>query len=173
MSAEKEQPAAAHASQPVAPATRPAATASRPAVGLAGGISIANLKPITAEAPRLQAEVKPLVQEDLERYWAETAEKLGLKELLADATVHLGEHTGTIEIDAQTVSFHDEFKPHRINVMEELRRLSGMPMLDCKVTPLFVAKDEVIYTPLDKYRAMLEVNPKLAELRKLFPTIDY
>ena len=48
-----------------------------------------------------------------------------------------------------------------------------MKMLDCKVNPLFVSKEEVIYSPEDKYSAMVEQNPKLAELRKLFPMIDY
>ena len=38
---------------------------------------------------------------------------------------------------------------------------------------LFVSKDEVVYSPDDKYKAMVEKNPQLAELRKLFPNIDY
>lgn len=156
------------------PAVAPAASkAMHAAKGLAGSISIADMKQIPHHAPKIQVEVKPLTQEDLERYWNETAAKLGLVELMGEASVHLGEQTGVIGIDAKTVSFNDEFKPHRIDVMEELRRLSGMPMLDCKVTPLFVKKEEVVYSPLDKYRAMMELNPKLAELRKLFPTIDY
>ena len=45
-----------------------------------------------------------------------------------------------------------------------------MRMLDCKVNQLFVDKDEVIYSPDEKYKAMLEANPAMmAELRKLFP----
>jgi len=128
---------------------------------------------VKVETPRLQAEVKPLVQEDLERYWKEAAEELGLTELMAGATVKQGEAPGRIEIDAQTVAFHEEFKPHRINVMEVLRKKTGMPMLDCKVNPLFVEKDEVLYSPTDKYNAMLQRNPSLLGLRKLFPQIDY
>ena len=57
--------------------------------------------------------------------------------------------------------------------MELLRKKCSMPMLDAKVNPLFVAQDEVIYSPTDKYNAMLKQNPKLLELRKLFPQIDY
>ena len=140
---------------------------------LSGSISIASVKPVKVETPRLQAEVKPLVQEDLERYWKEAAEELGLTELMAGATVKQGETPGRIEIDAQTVAFHEEFKPHRINVMEVLRKKTGMPMLDCKVNPLFVEKDEVLYSPTDKYNAMLQRNPSLLGLRKLFPQIDY
>lgn len=140
---------------------------------MAGALSIGAIKPVQVETPKLQAEVKELTQEDLTRYWQEVAVELGLEELMAQAEVKLGEHPGRIEINAQTVGFSDEFKPHRINVMEALRRRTSMPMLDCKVNPLFIAKDEVIYTPSDKYNAMLARNPKLLELRKLFPQIDY
>ena len=118
-------------------------------------------------------EVKPLTEEDLTTYWREAGEKLGLQELLAEGLPHLGEKQGCFEVDAQSVSFHEEFKPHKIEVMEFLRGKTGMKMLDCKVNPLFVSKEEVIYSPEDKYNAMLENNPNLVELRKLFPQIDY
>lgn len=138
-----------------------------------GGISIAAIKPQKVEGPRLQAEVKPLTLEDLQRYWNETAAELGLSDLMKQGLPHLADHLGQIEIDAQTTWFTDEFKPHRIDVMEVIRRKCGMPMLECKVNPLFVEKDEIIYTPTEKYNAMLKQNPKLLELRKLFPQIDY
>ena len=121
----------------------------------------------------MQAEVKPLTQEDLERYWREAGEELDLAALLSKATVRLGEQPGRIEIDAQTTYFHDDFKPHRIDVIERLRKKCSMPMLDVKVNPKFVESEEVIYSPNDKYNAMLKINPKLMELRKLFPSIDY
>lgn len=125
------------------------------------------------EVTKLQAEVKPLTQEDLERYWNEIAEELELTELMKDGAVKLGEQHGTIEVDAQTTYFHEDFKPHKIEVLEALRRKSGMKMLECKVNQLFVGKEEVIYSPDEKYKAMLESNPTLLQLRKLFPTIDY
>ena len=109
----------------------------------------------------------------MKEYWNKTAEELELMELLSEGVPHLGEKPGQIEIDAQTVSFADEFKPHKIDVMESLRDKTGMRMLDCKVNPLFVSKEEVVYSPEDKYRVMLETNPKLAELHKLFPLIYY
>ena len=46
-------------------------------------------------------------------------------------------------------------------------------MLECKVNPRFVEKEDVLYSPIDKYNAMLKVNPSLVELRKIFPQIDY
>lgn len=140
-----------------------------------GGISIAAIKNAPPAVPhhRLQAEVKPLTDEDLKRYWDEVASELGLADLMAGALVHQGDHPGMITIDAQTTWFADEFKPHRIDVMEALRTKTGMPMLDCKVNPRFLEKEEVVYSPNDKYNAMLQQNPQLIELRKLFPMIDY
>ena len=98
---------------------------------------------------------------------------MDLVNLLDKATVRLGDQPGRIEIDAQTTYFHDDFKPHKIDVIEFLRKKSSMPMLDAKVNPKFVETEEVIYSPVDKYNAMLQLNPKLSELRKMFPNIDY
>lgn len=130
------------------------------------------IKTTHAEPPQIQAEVRPLSQEDLDRYWNETAEELSLQELMQQATVHLDDHPGSIVIDAQTVGFQNDFKPHRINIMERLRQKSSMPLLECKVNPLFVEKEKVLYAADEKYQAMLESNPRLRELRKLFPQID-
>lgn len=123
--------------------------------------------------PKLKAEVKQLTQEDLERYWNEVATELHLTDLMKDAAVKLGEQHGTIEIDAQTTYFHEDFKPHKTDVLEALRAKTGMRMLDCKVNQLFVGKDEVIYSPDEKYKAMLQENPSMLAMRKLFPNIDF
>ena len=128
--------------------------------------------PAAAAAPKIQVEVKPLTQEDLERYWKETAGELNLTDLMAAATVRMGENQRTIDVEATETWFAADFRPHRIEVMESLRKKSGMPMLDCNVIPLFVSKGTIIYSAEDKYKAMLDVNPKLASLRKLFPEID-
>ena len=120
----------------------------------------------------MHVEAKPLRQEDLERYWHETAEELKLAELMSAAKVRLGENHRTIDIEATETWFANDFRPHRIEVMEQLRKKSGMPMLDCNVIPLFVSKETIIYTAEEKYRAMLERNPSLGAMRKLFPEID-
>lgn len=141
---------------------------------LAGSISIRQVATaVKPEVHKLQAEVKPLTQEDLERYWQETARELRLEDLLSQAKVRLGEHMGRITIDAQTTWFSDEFKPHKISVMESLRKKTGMPMLEAKVNPMYVSQEEVLYSPADKYNAMLKTNPNLIGMRKLFPQIDY
>ncbi len=115
----------------------------------------------------------PLTQEDLERYWDTIAAELNLTELLGAAKPIVGNHTGIVEIEAQTVWFADEFRNHRTEVMEHLRKLTGQPMLECKVKPKFVEGDEVVYSPDDKYAKMIERNPALASLRKLMPELDY
>lgn len=125
------------------------------------------------EVSKLQADVKPLTQEDLGRYWNEVAAELNLQELMKDAVVRLGEQHGTIEIDAQTTYFHAEFKPHKTAVLEALRAKTGMKMLDCRVNQLFVGKEDVIYSPDEKYKAMLQNNPNMLAMRKLFPNIDF
>ena len=94
-------------------------------------------------------------------------------DVMKNATVRLGEKTGFFEVDALTTWFHDEFKTHKIDVLVAMRRRSEMPMLDCKVNPLFVGKEEIVYSPDQKYNAMLEHNPGLGNLRRLFPNIDY
>lgn len=124
------------------------------------------------DPPKVIVEAKPLTQEDLVRYWNEVAEELDLKELMAAATVSLGENMRIIEVVATETWFANEFRPHRIDVMELLRKKSGMPMLECNVTPMFITKDAIIYTAEEKYKAMLQVNPNLALLRKMFPEID-
>lgn len=121
----------------------------------------------------ISIEVKPLTEETLAQYWREAAEKLGLEDLMGEGVPRLGEQGGCFEVDAQTVSFADEFKPHKIDVMEFFRSRTGMKTLDCKVNPRFVEKTEVIYTPDDKYAAMVAANPEMEELHKLFPLLDY
>ncbi len=128
--------------------------------------------PPVAEAPKVQVEAKPIVQADIERYWKETAEELNLADLMSAATVGLSENHRVVDITATETCFAADFRPHRIEVMQRLREKTGMPMLDCNVIPLFVSKDTIIYTAEEKYRAMLERNPHLAEMRKLFPEID-
>ena len=154
------------------PVQKPITGSSRPAPVL-GSISIKSAQTKVEPVQHIAVEVKPLTEEDLTAYWQEAAEKLGLQELLAEGIPHLGEKQGCFEVDAQTVTFHEDFKPHKIDVMEFLRGKTGMKMLDCKVNQRFVSKEEVVYSPDDKYKAMLERNPQLAELRKLFPMIDY
>ena len=151
----------------------PADAPKRPNASLlAGGISIKLTPPPVAEPAKVHVEAKPLTQDDLERYWHETATELNLTELMAAATVALGENHRTVDVTATETWFAGDFRPHRIEVMQRMREKSGMPMLECNVIPLFVSKDVIIYTAEEKYRSMAERNPQIAALRKLFPEID-
>lgn len=155
------------------PAQPKAAQSSPLPPKLVDSISIKSVAEVKVGPTKIQAEVKPLTEEDLTRYWHETAEELGLQDVMKNATVRVGEHVGRFEVDATTTYFVDEFRSHRIDVLEQMRKKTGMQMLDCRVNPLFVAQEEKVYSPDDKYNAMLEENRHLATLRKLFPEIDY
>lgn len=167
----------AAASAPVAPpepnATSPAPAAPRPRLTLTGSFSIKSTPIASAPPPRLEAEVKPLTNDDLGRHWHDVAAQLGLEELMAQGAPKVGENGRTIEIDALSVAFHEEFRPHRIDVMQALREKTGMAMLDCKVNPKFITEEELIYSPDNKYKAMLETNPAMLALRRLLPDIDH
>lgn len=138
---------------------------------LVGSISLKPSEPIVA-TPHIQVEVKPLTQEDLERYWTEAGLELGISDLLRCASVKLGEQNHTFEVVAETTYFDDEFKPHKMNVLEKMRKQTGMQMLDCKVIPLYISKDALPYSADDKYKVMFEHNHKIADLAKIFPNID-
>lgn len=137
-----------------------------------GGISVKDI-PVVPQPAVTVKEVKPLTQDDLEQYWQQTAEELDLTGVMKNGKPILGTRPGFFEVEAQTVYFDDEFKKHRIAVLESIRDKTGMRMLDCKVNPIFVSKEEVLYSPDDKWNAMLAKHPPIAELRKLFPVIDY
>ena len=166
--------AAPAAAAPVQATAPKAATIAAPRQGslLSNSISIKMPPPPAPVRQKVQVESKPLTQEDLERYWQEAADELDLKELLGAAKVHLGESQRIVDVEATETWFAQDFRPHRTDVMELLRKKSGMPLLECNVIPLFVSKETIIYSAEDKYKAMLELNPQLVALRKLFPEID-
>lgn len=130
------------------------------------------MAPPKVEKATVQVEAKPLTQDDLVRYWHEAADELQLTSLMSAAEVRLGENPRVIDIEATETWFAADFRPHRIEVMELLRKKSGMPLLECNVIPLFVSTGTIIYTAEEKYKAMLEANPATAALRRLFPEID-
>lgn len=122
--------------------------------------------------PKLKADVEPLTQEKLEQYWSETAQELGLNDLLAQRKVTMGEH-GRFDIEAPGSYFETEFKPHQVAVMQKLRDKSGMPMLNCHILVKRQAVESVAYQPQEKYEAMRKINPDIDKLRKIFDELDY
>lgn len=159
---------------PVAKAAPVVRQLDRPEPGqslLAGSVSI---KPQAVEAvpvSEVVVDAEALTQQRLEELWAQVGAELGIGDLLADATVTLGQRNN-FTITAQTVLFADQFAQHRTDVMQWLRRQTGLPMMDCKVVARYVEKDALPYSPDEKYRYMLEHNPQLARLRRLFPQIE-
>ncbi len=158
--------------QPPVSTARPEQAGKRASL-LVDSVSISSVESVKVDTTHLEADVKPLEQEDLERYWREAAVELELEELMGNATVRVGEHHGRFEVDAQTTYFADEFKPHKIEVLEAIRKRTGMRLLDCRVNPMFVEQTEKAYSPEDKYKVMMERNARIASMRHLFPEIDY
>lgn len=66
-----------------------------------------------------------------------------------------------------------EIRPNLIRMLTYLRSKSGRPKLNCKVEVVYEEKEKVVYTPRDKYEAMLQRNPALETFRVLFPEVDY
>ena len=52
-------------------------------------VSIKSVVDVKVEAAVPQVEVKPLTQEDLERYWKEVAAETGLTDVMKNATVRI------------------------------------------------------------------------------------
>lgn len=153
----------------------PTATVARIPLGkslLSGGVSIKQMAATTAEIPVLQKEVEPLTQERVEVLWQQVGEALGIADLTASAKPELQEHSHIL-LHAQTTLFSNDFKPHKMDVVQWLREQTGLRMLDCSVKVRYVEKDALPYSPDDKYQYMLKQNPNLAMLRQLFPQIDY
>ena len=124
------------------------------------------------EAPVLRTDARPLTQERLEEVWRQAGEALGIAPLLGDATVQLEEHNN-FTVVAENTFFSQDFRPRKTEVLEWIRKETGLSMIDCRVVVRYVEKDAKPSRPDDKYADMLTRNPHLASLRKLFPNLDY
>lgn len=142
---------------------------------------VISIKPNHIQQVAIQTvESVPLTQETVEAYWKEMIAALTeplpqLPSLLQNVEVMLDpEKPNTIRLVTSDVFFDNDFKPMALRVLEFLRQHIGNPDLNYTVIVKTV-KQEVInpYAPQEKYATMLETNPNLALLRKLFTDIDY
>lgn len=93
-------------------------------------------------------------------------------DMLIDKSVSM-DGDDVIVIKAANNQFATNFKPYQVKVLDWLRRRTGIQNLTCRVDVVSVQHDTLIYIPDDKYTEMVKQNPSLAELRKLFPDLDY
>jgi len=122
-----------------------------------------------------------LTQTDLEGYWAAMFEPDQLAtfsnpdkitSFLKDTTPQVGED-GKCVIITLTSSFAEyEVRKTLAEVMTHLRRSSGINDLSPQIVVKATEKAAMPYQSGEKYEAMLQINPALAELRKILPDID-
>ncbi|MBR1799664.1 MAG: hypothetical protein IJ761_07230 [Bacteroidales bacterium] len=116
-------------------------------------------------------ELHDLTQSELEQLWQNAGKALGISNLLANAVLQLQDNNHFI-IEAQDTLFDHDFRPHRVQVLQHMRKESGMQLLDCSIKVRYVEKDIPIHTKEEKFAALVAINPAVIELRKLLPDIE-
>ena len=66
-----------------------------------------------------------------------------------------------------------QIRPHIVDMLQQFRKASGRPLLNCDFRIVAEEKEATIYMPEDKYNVMLHANPALQAFRALFQDIDY
>lgn len=134
-----------------------------------------SIKPSAARpTASIPSEVKELTQEILENYWREVYEASDdakLRLLMENKSLELREH-GLFYIIADNSLFETEFKPYLVQVLQQLRHKTQMPLLNCKVIVHLPEKQAMLYNANEKYAELLRRNPNLANMRELFQEID-
>ena len=118
---------------------------------------------------------QPLTNETISMYWQRLIEfKKELPERIHNSMVE-----AQPRIEGQMIILHTknaylevELRPYMVELLEWLRRASGMPDLNCSVEVEYEQTEAKAYSAVDKYQVMSEENPRLHDLRKLLPDID-
>ena len=140
--------------------------------------SPATSHPMTGGTPQQPAT---LTQAGLETYWnsmfepaciATFSDHDKIKTFLKDITPQAGEDGKTVIITLTSSFAEYEVKKLLAEVMTYIRRKSGIHNLSPKIVVKAEEKASMPYQSGEKYEAMLQVNPMLAELRKVLPIID-
>lgn len=95
-----------------------------------------------------------------------------IKALLKDITPQASEDGKSVIITLSSSFAESELKNVLAEVMTHLRRSSGIHDLSPKIVIKVEQKAAILYQSDEKYEAMLQINPMLAELRKILPDID-
>ncbi len=145
---------------------------------LEGMVSIKSTKEAAVvEDKRPERAEKQLTQESLEQYWQQMLlsrqqSTPRIAELFENVKIEL-QQDNVIVLYTVNTYLEVELKPYAVDVLEELRKSSGVSELNYRVEVEYEATEAVPYTPHEKYDAMMLANPVIAELRKLLPEIDY
>lgn len=120
---------------------------------------------------------KMLTQQELDECWAKVMSSTDearqpMVELLKNHKPVMGEDN-TFSLQFPNSFLEAEFKKHKVSLLLALRTLSGSRSLNVKSEVVRVETETKAYRPDEKFNAMQARNPMLANLRDLFPTIDY
>lgn len=120
-----------------------------------------------------------LSNEQLHKFWDElivktraNEETKAISDLLIDKVVYM-EGDDKIVIDVNNSYFESKLKPFQMRILEWLRKKSGVQSLSYRVNVKEVEHKKSLYSPADRYDALLEKNPTLSKLRSLFPDLEY
>ena len=91
---------------------------------------------------------------------------------LKDITPQAGDDGKSVIITLTSSYAEFEVKKILAEVMTHLRHSSGIHDLTPKIVVKAEEKAAMPYQSGEKYEAMLQINPMLAELRKILPDID-
>ncbi len=128
-----------------------------------------------------ESQTAYILQADLEKYWAAFAQSVASESPNLHATLTFGEvrvadaSKGVIEYPITSQVQLKEIQDHKSDLIDFLRKKLGTPRLTIN-TPLVESKSvaDIPYTPVEKFRKMLEKNPELAKLKEqLNLDIDY
>ena len=119
----------------------------------------------------------PVTLEQLNIYWAEMLQAMRQQEpkfaeQLKDKELRI-EDDDTFVILVNNNYLDTEIRRHLVSMLTYLRQRSGRPQLNARVEVVYEEKEALVYSPRDKYDAMLQSNPALASFRVLFSEVDY
>ena len=168
----------------VQPAAKPSLLAMGDAYNVGGTAVGASKRPAPqpSNSPAIQSSSRQAVgQAELEQHWQamfEPATLAGFKDpdkivsFLKDVVPQADADGKTVAITLGSSFAEYEVKKVLAEVMTYLRRRSGVADLTPRIEVHAEERAAKPYQSGEKYEAMLQLNPMLAELRKVLPDID-
>lgn len=171
--AERATPATA---QPPAPSAQHRVAGGIPSRSFTS-VSLTSAETVKPVVSLEEREAEQLTQERLEELWQrlveESKDDAKLHELIADKHVVL-KNNNLFHIEVSNMRFDTLLRDYQDRILAPLRAETHNEALCFKA--VVVVDQEVrtvAYLPRDKFDRMVEINPAILQLRKLFPDIDF
>lgn len=172
----QEPKCAEHGQQPRANSQEPTAIKGGIPRRSFSGVSIALAYDDSPVEDLSERTVEKLTQERLEELWKELAESCtddeDMHSLIADKKV-VATDENSFDIRVPNIYLDTKLRRFQDRILGFLRSKTGNDALKYKVSVETEKREAVAYMPKEKYEAMLQVNPAMMKLRKLFPDIDF